>query len=457
MEVLSSEYPLHQDSHTDSSNADSLYDNDLPTKNTFANQSHIHSQLIAPQYSLVVPVGIAIIVTTIIFSLLYLFIVPRLVEQFALTNLKPSDTQVMNFNGVFASPSSEGARLLGTSPEVSRSLTSGDFILDLTPQQRFVEKNGYAKEAGEWYVKTPVIGEEAIIISPLIALPILLFTFAITFVLLFSFVLPPSIGVLSALTKRSIRQTRMNLHLQTGLSDEDLDVLCLPDKELIQLASSEPHRVERSITALWEIVAHTENTSSESFRPSLLKASSYALFRTYCMQRMAEAISPNVAASMGNLRAVQTWDKNKLRFYAAFRLFMEESFVPRFGNVVSGLAYGGAAFLIVSVGLRGLRFIPASRPSVLLATISLEFAFLLLLGVTLAFQREEASSVESLKRIEHGMTGVSNVISSVDTSVIQRVLQEAAAEYARTPDMQNRVFASIADKALDAIRAQPAK
>jgi hypothetical protein len=45
----------------------------------------------------------------------------------------------------------------------------------------------------------------------------------------------------------------------------------------------------------------------------------------------------------------------------------------------------------------------------------------------------------------------------VDTSVIQRVLQEAAAEYARTPDMQNRVFASIADKAMDAIRAQPAK
>jgi hypothetical protein len=467
MESLPSEHSPINDLHTDSLHTNSLYANnliakdslakDLLAKDMYANDAHIHAHLDAPKYSLVTPAIAAIILSIGLFATLYLGLIPRLIEQFALTNLKPSDTQVMNFNGVFASPSPEGMRHLGKSLEVSRSLTNGDFILDLTTQERITEAHGYAKAAHEWYVKTPIIGEEAIIITPAIALSIGLGMFSIALVLLVSFALPPSIGVLSALTKRSIRQTRMNLHLQTGLSDEELDVLCLSDTALIELAKNDPHRAERTMTALWEIVAHTESTTTEAFRPKLLKASSYALFRRYCMQRMAEAISPNVAASLENLRAVQVWEKNKLRFYAAFRLFMEETFAPRFSNVVSGFAYGGAAFLIVSVGLRGLRFIPASRPSVLLFTISLECTFLLLLGITLAFQREEASSVESLKRIEQGMTGVSNVIANVDTSIIQRVLQEAAAEYARTPDMQNRVFASIADKAMDAIRAQPAK
>jgi hypothetical protein len=472
MENLPSEHLLPKNLQSDYSQTNNLYANNLHVKNVHtntldSNSSHIHAQLEVPQRRLIVPLAVTFVMSTLLFFALYFSVVPRLVEQFALANLKPTDVQVMNFNGVYASPSPEGVRHLGESPQVSRSFTSGDFILDLTTQEREETAHGYAKAAHEWYVKTPVIGDDAIIITPSIALSVALATFSLILVLFVSFLLPPSIGVLAALTKRTIRQTRMNLHLQTGLTDSDLDVLCLSDAALLELASKEPRRAERTMTALWELVAHTEVTNSTStnaedtsisaFHPKLLKASSYALFRNYCMQRMGEAFSPNIAASMQNLRAVQAWEANRLRFYAALRLFMEEFFAPRFGNVVSGLAYGGAAFLIVSVGLRGLRFIPASRPSVLLFTISLEFAFLLLLGVTLAFQREEASSVETLKRIEQGMTGVSNVIASVDTSVIQRVLQEAAAEYARTPDMQNRVFASIADKAMDAIRAQPAK
>lgn len=449
--------------NTVSSSSATIADAHLDVHSPATVHFHTHAQSNAAPRRLAVPFAIVVLLSSLVFTALYVGAIPRLVEKFAVQNLKPSEVQVMNFNGVVAAPNAEGMRLIGASPEISRTLTSGEVVFDFTNATRNADAHGYAKASNEWYIKTPILGEEAILITPAIALGIGLGAFSVAFVLLLSFFLPVNIGLMSALTERSIAETRFNLHLQTGLTDDDLDVLCLSDAELILLSKSESLRVERTLEALWNLVVESSTSSGSSngasgdnaFHPHNLQAHSIPLFRQYCFQRMAETISPDVAAAMQNLRAVQAWQVRKVRFYAALKFFMEESFVPRFGNVVSGLAYSGAAFLIVSVGLRGLRFIPASRPSVLLATISLECVLLICLGITLAFERKEGNGLLPLKRIEHGMNDVARVMQSVDTSVIQRVLQESAAEYARTPEMQQRVFGAIADKALDALRTQP--
>jgi hypothetical protein len=418
--------------------------------------AHIHAHLDAHTNShskrLVAPFVILIALAVTLFSALYFVVAPQSIEKIALNNLKPSELQVMNFNGVFASPNAEGMRQIGASPDIARTLTSGELIFDLTRESRTSDEHGYTKSAKEWYIKTPILGEEAVIITPAIALGIGLGAVSLVFALLVSLLLPPKIGFMAALVERSIAQTRINLHLQTGLSEEELDILSLSDEELLLLAKSAPFRVEKVIQSLWNIVSH--GTDEHHFNPKSLEARSYLVFRRYCLQRMEEILSPNVAMALHNLQRVHAWQRRKARVYGAFKFYMEESFVPKYSNVVSGLAYGGAAFLIVSVGLRGLRFIPASRPSVLLATISLECVFLVCLGLTLAFQREESDATLSMKRIQHGMNDVARVMQSVDTSVIQRVLQESAAEYARTPEMQERVFENIAEKALDALRGQ---
>ncbi len=69
--------------------------------------------------------------------------------------------------------------------------------------------------------------------------------------------------------------------------------------------------------------------------------------------------------------------------------FMRRYFTHRYSNDVSGLAYIGAAILIGVIGLRGLKIIPPTQPTPVLAAISLEFCLLMLLGITLYFTPED--------------------------------------------------------------------
>ncbi len=421
-------------------------------------QSRIHAALVQQepekQPSLFFPFCVLLLSASLMFTGLYKFVVPEMVEKFARNNLKPAELQLVNFQGVFANPNAAGLQQIGASPEISRALTSGELIFDFTSESRTFEKHGYTKSAQEWYIKTPTLGEEAILLTPAIALGLGLGAFSFAFMFLLSAVLPSNIGLLAALAERAIRQTRFTLAMQTGLSEEDLDVMRLSDAELLLLAKSESNRIESSFERLWNVVAGGKMSESDvrKFHPKMLQPSSYALFRAYCLQRMAEVLSPAIALRMQHLREVAAWSRQRVRLYAAWRFFMQEYFVPRFANVVSGMAYCGAAFLIVSVGLRGLRFIPASRPSVLLATISLECAFLLLLGITLAFQHEETSGIESLKRIEHGMNDVARLVQGVNPSVIERAFESAAKEHAASPEMQERISKNITNRVVAALQ-----
>lgn len=84
----------------------------------------------------------------------------------------------------------------------------------------------------------------------------------------------------------------------------------------------------------------------------------------------------------------------------AIRFYMYSHFTVKYANTVLGLVYIGAAVLIIIVGLRGLKFIPPTQPSLVLFALGLEFTLLMAYALTLMYskQDEEGESEKRLKR-----------------------------------------------------------
>lgn len=61
----------------------------------------------------------------------------------------------------------------------------------------------------------------------------------------------------------------------------------------------------------------------------------------------------------------------------------------KYSNAILGFVYVGAAVLIVIIGLRGLKFIPSTEPSLVFFALGLEFSLLLTYAITLMYAREE--------------------------------------------------------------------
>ncbi|MBI5326107.1 MAG: hypothetical protein HZB41_12685 [Ignavibacteriae bacterium] len=75
------------------------------------------------------------------------------------------------------------------------------------------------------------------------------------------------------------------------------------------------------------------------------------------------------------------------------RMYMRYYFTVQYSNAVLGLVYIGAAVLIIIIGLRGLKFIPPTEPSLVLFALGLEFSLLIVYAVTLMYSRQEEEFV----------------------------------------------------------------
>ncbi len=81
------------------------------------------------------------------------------------------------------------------------------------------------------------------------------------------------------------------------------------------------------------------------------------------------------------------------RLNDGFRMYMRFYFTVIYSNGVLGFVYIGAAVLIIIIGLRGLKFIPASQPSLILFALGLEFSLLIIFAFTLMYSRQEEDVV----------------------------------------------------------------
>ncbi len=93
----------------------------------------------------------------------------------------------------------------------------------------------------------------------------------------------------------------------------------------------------------------------------------------------------SVENEISAINAAQAYLSGKGSWRGGMSTYMRFHFTEEYTNVVTGMAYGGAAFLIFVVGVRGLKFIPANKPSFVIFALGVEFTMLVLLAVTMIF------------------------------------------------------------------------
>lgn len=71
------------------------------------------------------------------------------------------------------------------------------------------------------------------------------------------------------------------------------------------------------------------------------------------------------------------------------KVYLRFYFTERYSNNIIGAVYMGAASLIIIIGLRGLKFIPANEPSLVLFALGLEFTLLIVYAFTVMYSRNE--------------------------------------------------------------------
>jgi hypothetical protein len=87
-------------------------------------------------------------------------------------------------------------------------------------------------------------------------------------------------------------------------------------------------------------------------------------------------------------RESNIWEKI-LHFNSGIQVYMRFHFTAKYSNAVLGFVYIGAAFLIVIIGLRGLKFIPPNEPTYVMFALGMEFTMLVVYAITLIYSKQE--------------------------------------------------------------------
>ena len=161
------------------------------------------------------------------------------------------------------------------------------------------------------------------------------------------------------------------------------------------------------------------------------------------------------------------WSRNRFKFFKGLRLYMSHHFTEKYSNNVTGLAYGGAAILIVIIGIRGLKFIPATKPSLILAAISLEGTMLALLAFALVYTEEEErmdklmkkmedsskNQLETMKDVSEDMHQLADALVGETSELIKGKVEAAISEALASDENVKKVVSDkVAEKIIIAMR-----
>lgn len=263
---------------------------------------------------------------------------------------------------------------------------SGDFILDMRTvevSRKADDPEGYTKGSGEWIIKAEKMGEEPIHISPILTFGILSLFFGFFVAVVITAMMPRQIGYVAMKIEREIDATIDRIDEQTGdkISREEIERITAPN-------------------------SHDDLVPIE------------------------RQFGPVIVNEIEDVRQARAWKRNRLFVTKGLRLYMTRHFAEKYSNNVQGFAYGGAALLIVVIGIRGLKFIPPTEPSILLTAITLEFSMLVLLAVTLFYTEEEQRMDKLIRNLEESSEGQKfELINLVRTSQQQQRDMAAMVDY----------------------------
>lgn len=241
------------------------------------------------------------------------------------------------------------------------TLSNSEFIFDASSRALTLPTSKYEKSAGEWVIQAEKLGEDAIRIQPWITFGIFSLFFGFVMAVIITTMLPRQIGYISNKIEREIDNTIDKIDEQTGdkLSRDEIERITAPTYSM----RNDEHKAIQ--TEFGEIILN----------------------------------------EIGDVKNAKRWRKNKVMVFKGLRLYMTRHFAEKYANNVQGFAYGGAAILIVIIGIRGLKFIPPTQPSILLAAITLEFSMLTLLAVTLFYTEEEQRMDKLMRNLEESSEG----------------------------------------------------
>jgi hypothetical protein len=125
------------------------------------------------------------------------------------------------------------------------------------------------------------------------------------------------------------------------------------------------------------------------------------------------------------IHAALKW-KNSTLFYRmihplkGLNIYVRLYFTEKYSNPILGLVYIGAAILIIIIGLRGLKFIPATQPSPILFSLGVEFTLLLVYAFTLLFAKPEKLDTGSEQEDESHKSLIRNSDNARDIENVLR-------------------------------------
>lgn len=418
-------------------------------------------------------------ITLVVGYVTHFHILPNATAGFVISQFSPSGDELgkIGFSKfddlVWASTSKEKEASINSNTKVSKELINGEYIIDFSWADRNLVEHGYSKKSGEWYVKAPKLGENPIFLEPHIGFWILSLVIGLFIGVLLTIVLPSSIGLMAALFEKEIDHVKVKIRLQTGFSDKVVEMLTLPDNKL---KDSDRYEVERLFRIIWDrTTTDTELATKKliSFDDIYDDETDIVLFRNEAIyNRIKEFFSDFVVTEIIDTRNGLEWRSNHLKMGKGFKLYMAHHFTEQFSNNVTGLAYGGAAVLIVGVGIRGLKFIPADRPSVILFVIFLEFTMLVLLAITMFYTENEErmdkmmkkmedanrSQLETLRGQQEDIHQLSTALVGQTSEIIKTRVENAISEYMTSGDnVQKQIALAIADKIIFDIKGPSTK
>lgn len=426
------------------------------------------------KYKTGLPQTLLVLVMSVAFFYFYFFnLVPNGIAGFVVPLFQPTLEQqarvgFVDFDGLIWASTSKEKELANIGKAITKDAINREYIFDFTWTLRSEEEHGYSKGAAEWYVKAPVLGEEAIILEPWIGFAVISIVLSFVTALFLTMFMPSSLGMMAVMFDRQIENTKVKLRLQTGFSDDVIELLIMPDDKLAEKDISE---VRSAFRLIWDRTM-TEDIASPfqaaRFEDVFDNDTDIVFFRNEAVYtRIKEFFSDFVVIEIEDTKHALHWRRNRLLFMKGFRLYMSHHFTEKYSNVVTGLAYGGAAFLIVAVGIRGLKFIPAVRPSFILLAITLEFALLALMALTLVYTEEEErmdrmlkkmedanrSQLEALRGQQADIHQLSNALVGQTAEIIRARVETAIEDYMTSGDQIQKVVAEeIAKKIMFSLR-----
>lgn len=418
----------------------------------------------------------------------YIFVVPSAVKSAVIFLFKPDGVThtitfdqykshsnkehvkheaLVSFDGVISEPGAEADKFEEGNSRPLKGVINNEYIFDLTDASRTEQTDGYTKLAGEWILKAPKLGEAAIVIEPALGFTVLALVVGFAFSLLITLVLPPHLGYMAIKVRREIHHAKSKVRLQTGFSDDIVEILTLPDGKLYDLGDSDRRKVEIAFKKVWDRTDNNEGSANVRFTSVFDDNTDVVIFRNEMLfLRMKEFFSDFVVQEIHDTISGQEWEKNQFSIFKALRLYMSHHFTEAYANTVTGLAYFGAAILIIIIGVRGLKFIPATRPSLILGAIFLEGAMLALMAFTLLYTQEEERMDRMLKKMEDANRNQLDTLEDVskdmhkvavalvegNSEMIKQKVNQAVSDYlSDEKNIQGELAKEIGDIVLKAI------